>query len=160
VVWGAAASGLKSNTGALTFDLPAGTYNHLLFFNASTGNTGNYVGYAPINGLVKSFGTCNAADVTANTVSSAAHGLANTNQVLVYNVFAETLPAGLTEGTTYFVVGAATDTFQLALTSGGSAIDITGVGELYFQRAIPEVFASQGQLTVAIGALVLDATTI
>lgn len=26
VVWGAAASGVKSNTGALTFDVPAGTY--------------------------------------------------------------------------------------------------------------------------------------
>ena len=70
------------------------------------------------------------------------------------------MPAGLTEGTVYFVVGAATDTFQLALTSGGAAIDITGIGELFFQKVIPEVFASQGQITVAAAALVLDATTI
>lgn len=160
VVWGAAASGLKSNTGALTFDVPAGTYGFLLFFNASSGNTNNYLGYAPINGTVKGFGTCNAADVTANTVSSSAHGLSNTNQVQIFNVFAESVPAGLTEGTVYFVVGAATDTFQLALTSGGAAIDITGIGELFFQKVIPEVFASQGQITVAAAALVLDATTI
>lgn len=160
VTWGAAASGQKANTGALTLDVAAGTYAFLLFFNASTGNTNNYLGYAPINGTVKGFGTSNAADVTANTISSAAHGLSNTNQVQVFNVFAESVPAGLAEGTVYFVVGAATDTFQLALTSGGAAIDITGIGELFFQKVIPEVFASQGQITVAIGALVLDATTI
>jgi hypothetical protein len=158
VVWGAAASGLKSNTGALTFDVPAGTYGFFGFFNAVTGNTSNFLGYAPFGTAVKGFATCDAADVTANTITSSAHGLVNTDRVLVYNVFAETLPAGLTEGTIYFVVGATTDTFQVSLTSGGAAVDITGIGELYFQKTIPEVFAAQGQITVAVGALVLDAT--
>ncbi len=166
VAWSAPASGTDGNSGALTIDVPAGTYSDLLFFNAGTGNAvGNYLGYAPINGSTKGFGTVDAAGVTSDTITSAAHGLANTNQVRVYNVFAESLPTGFTEGTTYFVVGAATDTFQLSTTSGGAAvnitaIDLTTVGELYFQRVIPEVFASQGQITIAIGALVLDATTI
>jgi hypothetical protein len=161
VTFAAAASGTKANSGALTFDVPAGTYSDLLFFNASTGNAvGNYLGYAPINGSVKGFATCDAADVTANTITSAGNGLANTDRVRVFNVFAETLPAGLTEGTLYFVVGAATDTFQVSLTSGGAAVDITGIGEMYFQKVIPEVFASQGQITVAISALVLDGTVI
>ena len=161
VTFAAAATETKANSGALTIDVPAGTYSDLLFFNAGTGNAaGNYLGYAPINGSVKGFATCDAADVTANTITSSAHGLANTDRVRVYNVFAETLPAGLTEGTLYFVVGAATDTFQLSLTSGGAAIDITAIGEMFFQKVIPEVFASQGQITVAIGAIVLDASTI
>src|SRR5690242_12374145 len=50
VTWGAAASGTKSNTGSLTFDVPAGTYGFFGFFNASTGNTSNYRGYAPFGG--------------------------------------------------------------------------------------------------------------
>lgn len=161
VAFGAAASGLKSNSGALTIDVPAGTYSDLLLFNAGTGNAvGNYLGYAPINGSVKGFGTVNAAGVTADAITSGGHGLANTDRVRVYNVFAESLPTGLVEGTLYFVVGSTTDTFQVSLTSGGSAVDITAIGELYFQKVIPEVFASQGQLTVAIGALVLDGTVI
>lgn len=159
--FGAAASGQKANSGALTIDVAAGTYSDLLFFNAGTGNAvGNYLGYAPINGSVKGFGTVNAAGVTADAITSAAHGLANTDRVRVYNVFAESLPTGLTEGTLYFVVGATTDTYQVSLTSGGAAVDITAIGELYFQKVIPEVFASQGQITVAIGALVVDGTVI
>ena len=158
VVWGAAASGLKANTGALTFDVAAGTYGFFGFFNAATGNSSNFRGYAPFGTAVKGFATVDAADVTANAITCSAHGLVNTDRVMTYNVFAETLPAGLTEGTIYFVVGATTDTFQVSLTSGGAAVDITGIGELYFQKTIPEVFAAQGQITVAIGALVLDLT--
>lgn len=158
VVWGGAAAAVKQNTGALTIDVPAGTYGFLTFWNASTGNTSNYRGFAPLNGSPKTFGTVNAADVTANTISSSAHGLVNTDRVLFYNVFAETLPAGITEGGAYFVVGAATDTFQIALTSGGAAVDITGVGEAFFQKVVPEVFGAQGQITVAISALSLDMT--
>jgi hypothetical protein len=159
VTWGSVAgTGLLTNSNALTFDVPAGTYGYLSYHNASTGNTGNYRGYGPLNGTVKGFGTVDTADVTANAITSNGHGLVNTDRVTVYNVFAESIPTGLTEGTLYFVVGAATDTFQVSLTSGGAAIDITAVGELFWQKAIPEVFASQGQITVAAGQITLDAT--
>lgn len=158
VTWGAAASGLKSNTGALTFDVPAGTYGYFTYFNASSGNTSNYRGYAPFGGATKGFGEVNAAGVTGDIIYSGAHGLANADRVMVFNVFAESLPTGLTEGTIYYVVGATTDSFQVSLTSGGAAVDITAVGELFFQKVIAEVFGAQGQVTVAIGALVLDAT--
>jgi len=56
------------------------------------------------------------------------------------------------------VVAATTDTFQVSLTSGGAAVDITGIGEMFHQKVVPEVFAAQGQITVAVGALVLDIT--
>jgi hypothetical protein len=158
VVWGAAASGLKSNTGALTIDVAAGTYGFLTFWNNITGNTSNFRGWAPLNGSPKGFCTVDAADVTANTITSAGHGLVNTDRVIFFNVFAETLPTGITEGAAYFVVGATTDTFQIALTSGGAAVDLTGIGEAFFQKVVPEVFGAQGQITVAVGALVLDAT--
>lgn len=162
VTWGAASSGVKANTGALTFDVPAGTYGFFTFWNASTGNTSNYRGYARFGGASpkQGFGTVDSTDVTANTITSNGHGLVNTDRVLLFNVVGETIPAGITEGGAYFVVGAATDTFQISLTSGGAAVDLTGQGEIYFEKVVPEVFAGQGQITAAIGALTLDATAI
>ncbi len=160
VAWSAAgtpAAGQRGNSGALTFDVPAGTYSDFLLMNALTGNVSNYFGNIPFGGAaaIRVFATVDAADVTANAITSSAHGLANADRVRLYNVVAETLPAGLAEGTMYFVVGATTDTFQVSLTSGGAAVDITGIGELHAQRVVPEVFAAQGQITVAINALIL-----
>lgn len=164
VVWGAAASGLKTgSSGILTFDVAAGTYAFFLLFNALTGNTANYRGYIPFGGAsaIKGFGTVDTT-LTTDTLFSRAHGMANGDRVMLFNVFAETLPTGLTEGTIYFVVGSATDTFQVSTTLGGAAVDITGIGggEFYWQRVVPEVFASQGQITVAANSLVLDATAV
>jgi hypothetical protein len=159
VTFGAAASGAKSNSGALTFDVPAGSYHAFGLFNASTGNgAGNFMGYLPFGGSVKGYAAVVSAGLASDTINSAAHGLVNTDRVMVYNVFAESLPTGLTEGTLYYVVGATTDTFQVSLTSGGAAVDITAVGELYFQKFVVETFGGQGQITAAIGAIVLDAT--
>lgn len=158
VTWGAAASGQKANTGALTFDLPAGTYGFLTLWNASTGNTGNYRGHMPINGTLKGFGTVDSAGVTADAIQSAGHGMVDNDRVAVFNVFAESLPAGLAEGTLYHVVSATTDTFDVALTQGGASVNITAIGELFWQKIIPEVYGAQGQLTVDIGAILLDAT--
>lgn len=163
VTWGAAASGVKANTGALTFDVPAGTYAHFLYFNASTGNTSNYRGYAPFGGsTVKGFGEVDSTGVTNDTITSSGHGLTTDDRVVFFNVFAEAIPTGLTEGTVYFVLatGLTTDVFKVATTSGGAAVNLTGQGEVYFHKVVPEVFAGQGQITVAIGALVLDATAI
>jgi len=159
-VWAAALTpGTKANSTALTFDVPAGSYHAFGLFNAGSGNgAGNFMGYLPFGGAVKGFGTVNAADFAADKISSSAHGLVNTDRVMVYNTFAETLPTGLTEGTLYFVVGATTDQFQVSLTSGGAAVDITAVGDLFFQKFVVETFGAQGQITAAIGALVLDAT--
>jgi hypothetical protein len=162
VTWGAAAAAIKQNTGALTIDLPAGSYGFLLYFNASTGNTGNYRGYSPINGsTVRGFASVDTT-LTNDQFLSPGHGLVNNDRVQLFNVLATTLATGLTEGTLYHVVNATSDSFKVSTTSGGAAVDVTGLGggELYFEKVIPEVFASQGQLTIAIGALTLDATGI
>jgi hypothetical protein len=159
VTWGAAASGQKSNTGTITFDVAAGTYAFVGFFNAVTGNTNNFLGYAPINGSVKGFASVDTT-LTNDQFLSVGHGLADNDRVQLFNVFAESLPTGITEGTLYFVVSSAANTFKVSLTQGGAAVDITatGGGEAFFQKVIPETFASQGQITIAAGALVLDAT--
>ena len=163
VVWGPAASELKSNTGALTIDVPAGTYAYFLLMNAATGNTSNYRGFIPFGGAsaIKGFFSVDTT-LTNDQFRSVAHGLADGDRVILYGAFAEALPTGtgFTAGALLFVVGSTADTFKVSLTSGGAAIDLTatGGGEGYFQKVVPEVFAAQGQITVAVGALVLDAS--
>lgn len=160
VAWSAVASGQRSNSGALTFDVPAGTYGFLTYWNASTGNSGTqYLGYGPFaSTAVYGFASTDPT-LTNDQFFSVAHGLANGDQVQLFNVFAETIPTGITEGTVYFVVNTATNTFKVSTTSGGAAVDITALagGEVFYQKVVPEVFGGQGQITVAIGAIVLDA---
>lgn len=160
VTWAAGASAAKANSGALTIPVPAGSYAFLTFFNHVSANSTNYRGYAPINGTAKGFGTVDSAGASADAIQSAAHGLADNDRVMVFNVFAESLPTGLTEGTIYYVVTSTTDSFEVSATLGGSSVNITGIGELFFQKVIPETFASDGAITVDIGALVLDLTGI
>lgn len=163
VTWAAAASGQKSNSGALTIEVPSGTYSHFLLMNALTGNTNNYLGHIPFGGAsaLKGVATVDTT-LTNDQFLSVGHGMANGDRVQLFDTFGQALPTGtgLTEGALLFVVGAATDTFKVSTTSGGSAIDLTatGGGEIYWQRVVPETFGAQGQITVAASALVLDAT--
>lgn len=163
VTWGAAASLVKSNTGTLTFDVPAGTYAFFTMWNASTGNTSNYRGHIPFGGAsaIKGFFSVDTT-LTNDQFLSPGHGMSNTDRVMLFDVFGAALPTGVSEGTIYFVVNAATDTFKVSTTSGGAAVDLTAVGggEGYFQRVIPEVFGAQGQITVAAAALVLDGSVL
>lgn len=163
VAWGAAASEQKANTGLLTFDVPAGTYGFFTYWNASSGNTGNFRGYAPFGGAsaIKGFGTVDPT-LTNDQLFAPAHGMADGDRVMLFNVFGGSLATGAAEGTIYFVVASATNTFKVSTTLGGAAVDLTGVGngQVFYQRVVPEVFGSQGQITAAVGALVLDASTV
>ena len=64
-----------------------------------------------------------ASDVTANTFTLTAHGLADGKRVSFSTLGSTT---GISLFTTYFVVGSTANTFQVALTAGGAAIDLTG----------------------------------
>lgn len=161
VTWGAAASGQKSNTNSITIDVASGTYGFFILFNAATGNTSNYRGYIPFGGAsaIKGFATVDTT-LTNDQLLAPGHGMSDGDRVMVFNNFGGTLATGLTEGTIYFVVSSAANTFKVSLTSGGAAVDITalGNGTVYWQRVVPEVFAAQGQITIAASALVLDMT--
>lgn len=159
--WGAAASGQKTNTSTFAFDVPAGTYGFFTCWNALTGNTSNYRGYIPFGGAsaLKGFASVDTT-LTNDQLLAPGHGMSDTDRVMVFNNFGGTIATGLTEGTVYFVVNSAANTFKVSLTSGGAAVDITalGNGTVYWQRVVPEVFAAQGQITVAASALILDLT--
>ena len=70
--------------------------------------------------------TITAVDIATETVTSNAHGYANGTPIQI--AATTTIPAGLSALTTYYVVGATTNTFQFSLTVGGAAIDITSTG--------------------------------
>lgn len=67
-------------------------------------------------------------DTTADTVGYTAHGLTDTTPIVFTPVDqgVGTIAGGLTAGTVYYVKNAAANTFQVAATSGGAAINLTG----------------------------------
>ena len=65
------------------------------------------------------------ADAGTDKVTLNSHGLANGDRVKFGGT---AVPGGLTAGTWYYVVGAATNDFQVASTEGGSAINLTSAG--------------------------------
>jgi hypothetical protein len=66
------------------------------------------------------------ADDTTDKIAWTANGLSNSDEVIITT--SGVMPAPLVSGRIYFVVSVATDDFKLALTPGGSAIDITTAG--------------------------------
>lgn len=135
-----------------TFDVPAGTTVRFvgLWTNAGTVFRGMFAN----GGTEKGF----QVGVTGNTILCEVHGLVDGNNVVFYG---GTPPTGLTEGTVYFVVGNTggdPDTFQVALTLGGAAIDITGqpTAQCKFAKLVEESFGAQG--TFQISSLSFGAT--
>lgn len=59
-----------------------------------------------------------------DTITIASHGFNDGDQVRLSTV-GGTLPTGLAEGITYYIVNSAVNTFQLSLSLGGSPVDIT-----------------------------------
>jgi hypothetical protein len=81
--------------------------------------TKGYVVY--LNSHSQSF----AANAGTDTITAAGHGLQNGETVRFKGA---DLPAPLTQSTVYFVRDRSTDTFRVATTSNGSAIDFTDAG--------------------------------
>ena len=141
VTWTTPASRSKTIAGAVTFDVPASTVAWIGRWTAVT--AGTFLGMGPAQGDEKEF----SVDVTTNVFTSAAHGYLDTNTIVFY---AGTVPGGLTEGTTYYVRDKTTDTFKVAATSGGTAIDITSVpaAACVVSKIAAEVFGAQGMVNI------------
>ena len=140
--WDAAASASRALSAAVTFDVPAATtVRYVGRWTALTGGT--FLGMSALNGTEKEF----SVDLTANTVKQVAHGYTNGDQVVFLG---GTPPGGLTEGVIYYVVGATTDTYQVATTAGGAAIDLTAepAASCVASKIIPETYGAQGTLQV------------
>jgi hypothetical protein len=112
-----AASGEVRTAASNSWPVPAGTTVRWVgYWNAST-----FLACAPNGGNPKEFVATPGTDM----IASPAHGYADTQPVVFYG---GTVPGGLSEGAVYFVRDSTTDTFKVAATSGGAAIDITSAG--------------------------------
>jgi hypothetical protein len=149
ITWQAAASGAKDITAAVTFDVPASTVRNVGLWSAST--AGTLRAWMPAGSTARRAFSVVAADLAGNTIQSPAHGLVAGNSVVVWPTIGASLPTGLAEDTEYFVIaaGLTTDVFELSATLGGSAIDITAIGDGDVQKITPEVFGAQGTYQVS-----------
>lgn len=105
-----------------------------------------FKGMVPNNGADFNF----QVDLTNNKILCEGNAYANGDKITFHGAAA---PTGLTAGTTYFVVGqtaADPDTFQVAATLGGAAIDITGqhAAGCKVSKIIEETFSAAGTLRV------------
>jgi hypothetical protein len=141
----AASSRIKGLAATTTITIGSGVTVSWLGVWDSTGAT--FKGMFPNQGSDYTF----QLDVaTNNRVYVEGNTFVNGDNVVFHN---GTAPTGLTTGTAYFVVGATAadpDYFQVALTSGGAAIDITGQHSsgCVVSKVVNEVFASAGNLNI------------
>ena len=113
----ASSGGVRTLSTAETFTVGAGhTVRWIGLWASST-----FRGYSPNGGSPKEF----TVTISTDVVTSLAHGFSDTNTIVFYG---GTVPSPLVEGTVYYVRDATTDTFKVAATSGGAAIDLTGAG--------------------------------
>src|SRR6266498_3720083 len=148
--WSAASAGSKAMSGTQVFDVPAGTtVRAVATYDAST--AGTQKAWSPAGASARRAFDVTAAGVTANTIDSPAHGLVAGNSVIVWATIGSALPTGLAEDTEYFVIaaGLTTDVFSLSTTLGGSAIDITAIGDGDVQKFVPESYGAQGTYTAS-----------
>lgn len=121
----AASGGASSNSGAISFtNMPVADILGVEVWD-SAGSPVRYW-HAPLAGVV---GT---SQNTGDTITSNSHGFADGDKVAFTDQHGYSVPAGLTADTVYFVVSSATNTFQVAATSGGAAIAITADGTNHY----------------------------
>lgn len=101
----------------------SGTIKALGWFTASSGGTLRAIARL-VDQVVPMFVGLDTGDI----IWAPGHSFTNGVQVVLWAPAGTTLPAGLSADTPYFVISASGDSFQLSLTSGGSAIAITANG--------------------------------
>lgn len=146
ITYASAASGAKASNADITIDVPAlTTVNWISAWTASTAGTCRLV--SPNGADPKEF----AADASSDLIWTPGNSYTNGDQVTVYGV--GNAPAGLTKGTTYFVVNASGEKCKLSATNGGSAIDLTdeGDGDVMISKIVAEIYGGQGTFKIASG---------
>lgn len=87
-------------------------------------------------------------DATANTFTALGRTFTDGDAIELSNS-GGALPGGVSEGATYYVVGASGATFGLSLTSGGSAIDLTSAATgTTFVGRVPEAIRQAMKLLI------------
>ncbi len=134
-----AAGESRQLTAAVVFDVPAASIQW-----ASVWQGSNLLFIAPTGGVPVEF----SSDLTANKIKIPAHGYSDGDKIVF---FLSSPPSPLAAGTTYYVVSATVDDFQVSETSGGAAINLTteASADCLVSKFVPRVYAAQDTHTVA-----------
>lgn len=137
----------KSDAGTVTI-IAVGVYDQL--------TSGNLLDVIFLDDSASLPMICVADEIASNLLRSAAHGLTADHQVRFESTPAGvTLPGGLAENTTYFVIstGLTADDFSVSTTQGGGAVDISAVGKAIVYHLDPKVVSQNDQPTFAASTL-------
>lgn len=122
------AANVVSNTAAITFDPCTAGANTIMYFGIGTDLAG--VGTLLYkNTLSTSNQGPFTAVATGDLITIPGHTLVVSDRVAFYTAFTSALPAGITEGTQYFVKTVAANDITISATDGGAVIDITAAGD-------------------------------
>lgn len=145
LTWAAASAGSKAISNAPQFNVPAGTV--VGFFGLWTAVTaGTFRGGGPLGSATAFVGTGVAS---TDFITAPGTAYTATQTVVLSAAPGAAVPTGLTAGTIYYVSAPSGDTFKLAATSGGTAIDITADGDVIVQGITTETYGGQGTYTVS-----------
>ena len=145
-----------TNNGAVTFPQNTGASQDVIgwgVYSASTAGTLHAVGLLDSDPPVLGFG-----NASSELIDAPSHGLATDQRVFVLGVPGAAIPAGLSEGTAYFVLaaGLTADAFALSTSSGGSAVDITADGLAMFIPYKAVTIATNATPNIADTAIVVQ----
>lgn len=141
----AASGGSRLLNAGVTFDVPACTVKWIGLWSL-----GVFVDALPNGGATpKNFVSIASTDL----IYAPAHGWADTQKIAFFGV----PPTGLTEGVTYFARDTLTDTFKVAATAGGTAIDLTGASSAgcWVVAITEDVYAIQGTHSLTAGTVTI-----
>ena len=149
--FGAASGNTLSNTPAITFSgMPAGDVVGWSIWDSASSGACFWTGLFSVTSRVF---TCDAGDITGDTLTSPAHGFANDSRIILEDVEAETIPTDFSYTTFYWVVGTATDTFQLSTSQGGGAVNVTDKGAGIARLCVITTLTAGNTFTIAAGDL-------
>lgn len=141
LAFAAAASGSKATSSAVSFAaMPAVDVVGWEIWSADGATRKWYGLWSPKTG---------SAAAATDTITATAHGLADGDAITFQSGYA---PAGATAGTKYFVRDPAANTFKIAASAGGSAIDLTADTATVVVGKVG-VVAAGGTVNVAAGAI-------
>lgn len=127
IAFTAPTNGVFPNSNLVNFGTSSAAYSGAAAYvgirDSVTPNAGNLLWYGPnITGTPVDYVAVASTDV----FTSPAHGFVDTDLIVLFD--SDSIPTGVNADTRYFVRDSTTDTFKLALTSGGTAINITVSG--------------------------------
>lgn len=151
----AAASGSIANTAAIAFPSAGSAGSDIIgtaIFDASSGGNLLRKSYL-VSGNYYVFTAASSTDV----FTAPGHGLSDGDRVVLLAQQGVNLPAGVTQGTLYYVVSAVGATsFKVSLTAGGAAIDVTVFGAGFCAKVIPQAVLTSYIPTFETGALTFN----